>query len=84
VGPFAFSYDYQRADLEVRGPSFYELGGELTQQTVYTASGIAAISALLFACARVIGPAQILVLPGSYGETLELIEGYARICKRSC
>ena len=26
VGPFEFSYDYQRADLDVRGPSFYELG----------------------------------------------------------
>src|SRR3569833_114433 len=24
-GPFAFSYDYQRADLRVSGPSFYEL-----------------------------------------------------------
>jgi hypothetical protein len=23
AGPFEFSYDYQRADLEVRGSSFY-------------------------------------------------------------
>lgn len=76
IGPFEFSYDYQRADLDVRGPSFYEPGcGAL--DTVYTASGMAAIAALLLASARVIGRADILVLSGSYGETQELIEGYA-------
>lgn len=76
IGPFKFCYDYQRADLDVRGPSFYEPGcGAL--DTVYTASGMAAISALLLASARVIGKADILVLSGSYGETQELIEGYA-------
>jgi hypothetical protein len=78
AGPFEFSYDYQRADLEVRGPSFYEVDEEFALRTAYTASGMAAIAALVFACARLIGPAQILVLPGSYGETLELLEGYAR------
>lgn len=76
IGPFTFKYDYQRADLEVRGPSFYEDGcGAL--DTVYTASGMAAISALLLASARVIGKTDILVLSGSYGETQELIGGYA-------
>ena len=78
VGPFEFRYDYQRADLEVRGPSFYDLDGESSHETVYTGSGMAAISALLFASAHVMGQADILVLPGSYGETLELIEGYTR------
>lgn len=73
-GPFAFSYDYQRADLKVRGPSFYELGIGSANETIYTASGMAAISALLLASAQIIGKADILVLPGSYGETLELIE----------
>lgn len=77
-GPFTFRYDYQRADLEVRGPPFYDLDDELTRDTVYAASGMAAIAALLLASARVIGEADILVLPGSYGETIELIEGYAR------
>jgi hypothetical protein len=62
----------------VRGPSFYELDGESSHETVYTGSGMAAISALLFASAHVMGQADIVVLPGSYGETLELIEGYAR------
>ncbi|MGX1322642.1 hypothetical protein AB7M17_006095 [Bradyrhizobium sp. USDA 377] len=73
-GPFTFSYDYQRADLKVDGPSFYE--HERGSETIYTASGMAAISALLFAATRIVARADILVLPGSYGETLELIERF--------
>jgi hypothetical protein len=76
-GPFEFSYDYQRADLDVKGPSFYALE-QGNGDTIYTASGMAAISALLLASARVIGQADILLLPGSYGETQELIAGYVR------
>ncbi|WP_128925590.1 hypothetical protein [Bradyrhizobium guangxiense] len=72
-GPFAFSYDYQRADLSVRGPSFYELDRGCTSTALYTASGMAAISAVLLASAQIVEKADILVLPGSYGETLELI-----------
>ncbi len=76
-GPFAFSYDYQRADLDVHGPSFYMLK-EGAEEAIYTSSGMAAISALLLATSRVIETADILVLPGSYGETLELIDSHAR------
>lgn len=76
IGPFEFRYDYQRADLDVRGPSFYEVERSAID-TIYTASGMAAISALLLASARLIGKADILVLPGAYGETREFIEGYA-------
>ena len=75
-GPFAFSYDYQRADLAVRGPSFYELDRGCTSTALYTASGMAAISAVLLASAQMVQMADILVLPGSYGETLELIRGF--------
>ncbi|MDN5002105.1 hypothetical protein ACFQZO_14540 [Bradyrhizobium sp. GCM10027634] len=75
-GPFAFSYDYQRADLSVSGPSFYELEHGPSHETIYTASGMAAISALLLASAPVLPAGHILVLPGSYGETLELIERF--------
>jgi hypothetical protein len=39
---------------------------------------MAAISALLLASARVLGQAEVLVLPGTYSETLELIDSYAR------
>lgn len=73
-GPFVFSYDYQRADLSVSGPSFYEPGRGRTSDTIYTASGMAAISALLLASAPILAKGDILVLPGSYGETLELVE----------
>lgn len=77
-GPFEFSYDYQRADLEVHGPSFYELDEVGHRAVIYAASGMAAISALLLASARVIAEAEFVALPGSYGETLELVEGYAK------
>lgn len=75
-GPFVFSYDYQRADLSVSGPSFYEVSQRCISETIYTASGMAAISTLLLAFASVFGRSDILVLPGSYGETLELIERF--------
>jgi hypothetical protein len=78
AGPFKFKYDYQRADLEVHGPSFYGREGEFTHETVYTASGMTAISALLLASAQGAREADLLVLEGSYSETLEFVEGYAR------
>ena len=78
-GPFEFSYDYQRADLGVRGPSFYQFDNSAAAKaTIYTSSGMAAISALLLASARIMPEADILVLPGAYGETVELIETHAR------
>ena len=48
-GPFEFKYDYQRADLEVRGPSFYSAANGADGHVAYAASGMAAISALLMA-----------------------------------
>ncbi|MET4201851.1 hypothetical protein [Bradyrhizobium sp. LA6.12] len=75
-GPFVFSYDYQRADLNVSGPSFYNLERGCTGETIYSASGMAAISSLLLASGKILGRADILVLPGSYGETQELIEHF--------
>jgi hypothetical protein len=78
VGPFEFSYDYQRADLDVHGPSFYERSVRDQIETVYTSSGMAAISALLLASAHVTETADIVALPGTYGETIEVIQAYAR------
>jgi hypothetical protein len=77
AGPFEFSYDYQRADLEVRGPSFYAFANPTLNDTIYTSSGMSAISALLLGSKAIMSLADILVLPGSYGETMEFIESYA-------
>ncbi|CCD94612.1 conserved hypothetical protein [Bradyrhizobium sp. ORS 375] len=77
AGPFAFSYDYQRADLDVSGPSFYAVGEDIGD-TLYTISGMAAIAALLLATRPVLGQSDLLMLPGSYGETQELVDAHAR------
>ena len=81
AGPFEFSYDYQRADLEVKGPPFYSFRSSDSHDTIYTSSGMAAISAVLFATSRLMASADIVVLPGSYGETVELIDIHARHLK---
>jgi hypothetical protein len=81
-GPFQFKYDYQRADLEVRGPSFYGFEDLSVSKTVYTGSGMAAISALLMATASIFPKAVIVTMPNSYGETTELIDGHAKHLKR--
>jgi hypothetical protein len=81
-GPFEFKYNYQRADLEVRGPSFYSLENGAHSETVYTASGMAAISAVLMASAPVLSEADIFIGPNSYGETIELIDGHAKHLRR--
>ncbi|MBR1121508.1 hypothetical protein JQ628_08300 [Bradyrhizobium lablabi] len=78
AGPFEFSYDYQRADLEVRGPSFYAFANPVLNDTIYTSSGMSAISALLLSSKNAIPSAEILLLPGSYGETIEFVESYCR------
>lgn len=78
AGLFEFKYDYQRADLEVRGPSIYPMQSIAAGEIIYTSSGMAAMSALLLASRNLVSEADILVLPGSYGETSELIESHVR------
>jgi hypothetical protein len=56
--PFKFRYDYQRADLNVAGPSFYDLGDGVSCETIYTSSGMASISGLLFALSHVFRPSR--------------------------
>ena len=75
-GHFNFQYDYQRADLSVSGPSFYDFERGCARDATYTASGMAAISSLFLASRLIFPKAHILVLPGSYGETLELVDRF--------
>jgi len=78
-GPFEFSYGYQRADLHIRGPDIYAFGGprrELFQRTIYTCSGMSAISALEMALKQMKAGADVLVPAGGYGETIEIIENH--------
>ena len=75
-GPFRFTYDYQRADLDVAGPSFYDLDDESRTETVYTSSGMASISALLLASSHVFDSAHLVVLSETYRETIEFTAGY--------
>jgi hypothetical protein len=80
-GPFRFRFDYQRADLTVEGPAIYDALSEAEKaflQTTYTASGMAAISALLMALERLNRPATLVAVPGSYSETLELMETFGK------
>jgi hypothetical protein len=81
-GPFDFKYDYQRADLEVRGPSFYSTENGADGQVIYAGSGMAAISALLMASASVFTEADIFVGADSYAETIEFIDTYAKHLQR--
>src|SRR5262249_40155987 len=81
-GPFRFRYGYQRADLTVSGPPIYAALGSLppgfTRRTIYTGCGMAAIAAVLAALERSRAAVEIVALPGSYCEVLELIEGHGR------
>jgi hypothetical protein len=81
-GPFRFRYDYQRAGLEVAGPPIYELLKSVPpdhfQRTVYTSSGMAAISAVLAALEQLNKPVEVIAFPTTYSETLELIENYSQ------
>lgn len=77
AGPFAFSFGYQRADLEVYGPPIYPSVQRTfpgcDQSTVYTGSGMAAIAALLTALLQCNESIDVAAQPDSYGETRDLM-----------
>ncbi|MDQ3921913.1 MAG: hypothetical protein M3248_06145 [Actinomycetota bacterium] len=82
TGPFEIGYGYQRADLTVRGPLPYgalrsRADGDVVR-AIYTSSGMAAVSALLMALGRTAETVGLLVVPGTYKETLEVVDAYAR------
>jgi len=77
AGPFAFSFGYQRADLEVRGPPIYPIlhrrraGWHIS--TVYTGSGMGAIASLLSALLQFNDTIDIVASNDCYVETRELM-----------
>jgi hypothetical protein len=75
AGPFAFSFGYQRADLEVRGPPIYPLLNRCAacypESVIYTGSGMGAIAALLSALLQLHDSLDVLAPDDCYGETRE-------------
>jgi hypothetical protein len=77
VGPFAFRFGYQRADLEVRGPPIYPISRRLwadcRESTIYTGSGMGAIAALLNALLQFNDKIDVVAPSDCYFETRELL-----------
>jgi hypothetical protein len=82
-GGFEFGYAYQRADLTVRGPPIYRALDRppvpVAQETTYTCSGMSAMTALLSAVSRLCGEVEVLIPPGCYSETRELLDNLGAI-----
>jgi hypothetical protein len=79
-GPFRFNYGYQRADLDVKGPYMYPAlqaaRDDTFQESIYTCSCMAALSALVMALGRLGESTNVIAPRDCYSETLELIERF--------
>ena len=78
--PFAFCYGYQRADLEVDGPSIYPFLQRLcpgcSASTLYTTSGMSAIATLIAATLQCNECIDIDAPRDCYSETRELFRTF--------
>lgn len=73
AGPYTFSFGYQRADLSIDGPNIYDVAPRFRQHTIYTCSGMAALSATFAAARRLDEGLGVSAPPDAYPETLELL-----------
>ena len=77
LGNHAFGYDYQRFDLRVTAPPVYPALGP-SEQTVYTCSGMAAVTAVVTALNRLSQPGIVFCsVTDAYFETQHLVRHYA-------
>jgi hypothetical protein len=78
-GAFTLRYEYQRADLAIRGPAIYPAmdDSRYAVETLYTCAGMSAAAALVTGLAQVWGSLQVHVSRDGYGETRELLERFA-------
>jgi hypothetical protein len=79
-GSYAWRYEYQRADLSVRGPTIYRAlacQSFRVAETIYSSGGMCALATLLLSLGRTASRVSLVVPHGAYNETLQLVENYA-------
>ncbi len=72
-GPFDLSFGYQRADLQIKGPSIYGSLDRRTTAATYTSCGMSGMMALFLALGRVNVFTTFLIARPSYSETVQAI-----------
>jgi hypothetical protein len=73
IGPFELEFNYQRADLSIRGPWVYEGPWKEIIWSDYTSCGMAAVTVLAAGLGQIYPGAAMSLRPDCYPETRELM-----------